>query len=51
MELTWTDRQAVHGCDISACFFDPQVVDREDDFTRRILPVFKAARPALLFSE
>ena len=40
MQLTWTDRQAVHGCDISACFFDPQVVDREDDFTRRMLPVF-----------
>jgi hypothetical protein len=51
MELTWTDRQAVHGCDISASFFDPQVVDREDDFTRRMLPVFKTARPALLYSE
>jgi hypothetical protein len=51
MALTWTDRKAVHGCDISACFFDPDLVDREDDFTRRMLPVFKAARPTLLFSE
>jgi hypothetical protein len=51
MELTWTDRRAVHGCDISARFFYPDEVDRETDFTRRMLPVFKAARPALLYSE
>jgi hypothetical protein len=51
MELTWTDRKVVHGCDISAAFFDPDLADREDDFTRRMLPVFKTARPTLLFSE
>ena len=51
MEVTWNDRRPVHGCDISACFFDPEVVEREDDFTRRMLPVFKAARPSLLYGE
>ena len=51
MELTWTDRKVVHGCDISAAFFDPDLADREKDFTRRMLPVFKTARPTLLFSE
>ena len=51
MDLDWTDRRSVHGCDVSARFFDPETVDREDDFARRLLPVFKRARPEVLYSE
>lgn len=51
MDLDWTDRKTVYGCDISAFFFEPDLVDREDDFALRTLPVFKRARPQVLFSE
>ena len=51
MELNWLDRRTVHGCDISCHFFEPDRVDPEADFARRMLPMFNWAKPALLVSE
>src|SRR5690606_30612678 len=50
-ELRWDDEAELCGIRVRAHFFDPNDVDTQDDFVSRQLPVFKRARPKLLFSE
>lgn len=49
--MAWHDRREVFGFNVSAFFFDGQAADMEPDFTRRMLPVFKTARPRLIATE
>lgn len=49
--LAWHDKGEVFGFSVSAFFFDGDAAEREPDFVRRMLPVFRTARPRLLATE
>lgn len=50
-DLSWHDDAVVSGIRVRAHFFDPAELNKEEDFQKRNLPVFKAARPALIATE
>jgi len=49
--LPWHDHRDVFGFRVSSFFFDPELVGSNDDFVRRVLPVFRRARPQVWVSE
>lgn len=49
--LAWHDTRQAFGFTVSAFFFDGDAAEREPDFVRRMLPVFRTAKPRLLVTE
>jgi hypothetical protein len=49
--MAWHDQREVCGFTVCAFFFDGDAAELEPDFTRRMLPVFKTARPRLISAE
>ncbi len=49
--LAWHDEKEVWGFAVKSHFFDAAAAEAQDDFVRRVLPIFKIGRPQLLATE